>query len=75
MHTIYLIQIFTTLLHISVYLTSSSGRTDVFLTQNYLSQSYCPWYICCVVNIKYTTLLVYNIFTVIKILVACFFVC
>jgi hypothetical protein len=35
-HTAHLIHIYTILLHVSVYITPSSGRTYVFLTQNRL---------------------------------------
>jgi len=61
MHTIYSIHICTILLlHVSVYLTSSSGRTYVFLTQNQqLLQSYCLWYSTLVA-------LVYSTFTMVK---------
>jgi hypothetical protein len=41
------------LLHVSVYITPSWGRTYAFLTQNHrLLQSYCLWYIDCVIKCK-----------------------
>jgi len=78
MHTAYLTRIYITLLlHISAHLTPSSGRTYVFLTKSNLPlQSSYFGTLLVSYNIKDTNLLVYNIFTMVKIMfVACYSVC
>ena len=54
MHNFYLLHIYTmSLLHVSVCLTPSSGRTYVFLTQKHLLlRSYYVWYSGCVIKYK-----------------------
>jgi hypothetical protein len=78
MRNLYLLHIYPTLLlHVSVYLTPSSGRTYVFLLKTICFYTAIIYGILAEsLQIKDTNLLVYNVFKLVKILcVACCSVC